>query len=62
MCSEKWQCSPVVHVLGVADVDVAAVLLGGSRTAPSRKRRDEISGDIGQAVEKPRGSENKQNS
>jgi len=50
------QNSPVVHMFSVADVDVAAVLLGGSRTAPSGKRRDEIPGNICQTAKEPCGS------
>lgn len=34
--SQVRESSPVVHVFSVADVDVAAVLFGRRRSAPSR--------------------------
>ena len=54
------QNSPVVHMFSVADVDVAAVLLGGRRTAPSGKRCDKISGNISQTAKEPHGSQKKE--
>ena len=41
---------PVVHVFGVTDVDVAAVLLGGERTVPTRQRGDYVTGNISEAA------------
>ena len=37
-------------MLRVADVDVAAVLLGRERTPPSRERCDDVAGNVRQAA------------
>ena len=49
--------SPVVHVFGVADIDVAAVLFGGSGAVPSRQRRDDVTGNVGIAAQEAHGSQ-----
>ena len=54
--------SPVVHVFGVAAIDVATVLLGGCRTAPSWKGCDDISRDVCLAAQEPHSSDEQQTS
>ena len=46
-----------MHVFGVADVYVAAVLFGGSWAAPSRQRRDDVTGNVGIAAQEAHGSQ-----
>ena len=50
ICESVMLGSPVVHMFGVADVDVSAVLLGGESAAPSGERRDDVARNVRQAA------------